>query len=318
MRGKALKITAVLALWAFFCMNTLGCSRPEKYTRTGFLMDTKVDVALYGVDKRQAAFIADKIFAEMQRLEAIFSRHVTDSDISRVNKAAGKAPVKVNPETILVVSRALEIAALSDGAFDPTVGPLLELWGWGTENLRVPSPEEIEKLLPLVDFKEVVIDEKNATIFLPRPGMKLDLGAIAKGFIVDRGQAVAAQFSVQASFINAGGDISIAGSKPSGEKWRIAIQAPRDPQKWAAVIEIDEGSVATSGDYQRFFEEEGKVFHHILDPQERASGGGCLQCNRCCRRRTFLRCPRYSSFCFGQGKRYEVAGKVERCRGSYY
>ncbi len=273
MKTSIYKIAVILMLIVFLSITMLGCSKGENYQRTAFFMDTKIDIAVYGTNKKQADAVIEAVFAEMQQLENIFSRHISGSDVNRINEAAGRTPVKVKPETIIVTRKALEIAELSGGAFDPTVGPLLELWGWGTEKPRVPSAEEINKVLPLVNYKAVEIDEANATIFLTKPGMKIDLGGIAKGFIVDQGQEIAKQFSVKALFINAGGDISITGSKPSGEKWRVAIQAPRDPQNWAAVLELEEGSVATSGDYERFFEEGGEVFHHILDPKRGVPGG---------------------------------------------
>jgi thiamine biosynthesis lipoprotein len=273
MKTNLYKIVVILMLIVFLSINILGCSNEEYYKKTAFFMDTKIDIAVYGTNKKQADAVIKAIFAEMQQLENTFSRHISGSDVNRINEAAGRAPVKVKPETILVTRKALEIAALSGGAFDPTVGPLLELWGWGTEKLRVPSAEEINNVLPLVDYKAVEIDEENSTIFLTKPGMKMDLGGIAKGFIVDRGQEIAKRFPVKALFINAGGDISITGNKPSGEKWRVAIQAPRDPQKWAAILEVEEGSVATSGDYERFFEEGGEVYHHILDPKKGVPGG---------------------------------------------
>lgn len=262
------KILFFMLIFVIFFINILGCSGEEYYKETLLYMDTKIDIAVYGAGKKQSQEVIEAISEEMQRLEKILSRHIPGSDVNRINEAAGLHPVKVEPETILVTRRALEIAELSGGAFDPTVGALLELWGWGTEKLRVPSDEEINSVLPLVDYKAIEIDEENSTVFLTKRGMKLDLGGIAKGFIVERSQEIARQFSLKGMFINAGGDISILGEKPSGEKWRVAIQSPRDPQKWVAILEIEGGNVTTSGDYERYFEEEGKLFHHILDPQE--------------------------------------------------
>ncbi|NLL58926.1 MAG: FAD:protein FMN transferase [Firmicutes bacterium] len=273
MKTRFYKIAVLLILIISLSIYFLkGCSA-EEYKQTAFFMDTRVDVAVYNISKKQAETVVQAIFDEMLRLENILSKHVSGSDVNRINEAAGRVPVTVEPETILVTSRALEIAELSSGAFDPTVGPLVDLWGWGTEKLKVPSAEEINAVLPLVNYKAVKIDKDNSTIFLAEPGMKLDLGGIAKGFIVDRGREIAQQFSVKALFVNAGGDIGIMGKKPSGEKWRVAVQSPRDPQKWAAILEIEEGCVATSGDYERFFEEGGEIYHHILDPEKGIPAG---------------------------------------------
>lgn len=268
------KYFAILMLIAFLSMHILGCAPAEPYQKTVFIMDTSLDIAVYGTNKKQAAALTEKIIARMQQLENVLSGHIPGSDVSRINEAAGNSPVKVEPETLFVVRRALEIAEMSDGAFDPTIGPLLDLWGWGAGEPRVPAADEINAVLPLVNYKAVKIDADKATIFLTKPGMKLDLGGIAKGFIADQGREAAKGSSFAGLFINAGGDISIAGSKPSGEKWRVAVQSPADPAHWAAVLEIAEGCPATSGDYQRYFTEDGQVYHHILDPKTGLPGKG--------------------------------------------
>ncbi len=229
-------------------------------------MDTKVDVTVFGLNSEEASEVANAMFSEMERLEEILSRHKDDSDITRINDAAGEEWVSVEPETIEVIEKALESAELTRGAFDPTVGVLLRLWGFGTDDAGVPSQEELEHGLDLVGYDQIQVDKENGKVFLSRPGVKLDVGGVAKGYIVERGQEVATEAGVGAVFINAGGDINIRGDRPQGGKWRVAVQDPDNPQEWVAIVEIDEGSIATSGDYQRFFEEEGEVYHHILDP----------------------------------------------------
>lgn len=262
---RALVILLLAAVGLYIC----GCSNEgeDRKTRTYFVMDTRVDITIYGVDNRLFNDIALEVFAEMERLENIFSRHLPESDVSRINQSAGKMPVEVEPETLYVLQKALDMYEKTGGVFDPTVGPLLELWGFGTENPAVPGSEEISRTLELVDYSAVEIDEEKGTVFLPRQGMKIDLGGIAKGYIVDKGQEVIQRYDVQAAFINAGGDISMSGRKPDEEKWRVAVKNPVDVSgDFADVIEMEEGSVATSGDYERFFEEDGRVYHHILDP----------------------------------------------------
>ncbi len=244
-----------------------GCAAQEqkKHTRTVFFMDTQVDITYYHPSAQVAQTDIAEMFAEMQRLESILSRQATGSDLDRINAAAGREAVEVNPETIFVLRSALEFAELSNGAFDPTVAPLLEVWGFGGDFPAVPTQEELSRARELVNYRLVEIDEEKSSVFLPMPEMRLDLGGIAKGYIVDRGQESIRELA-SASFINAGGDISIRGRKPSGEDWRIAVQDPDNPDRFMAIITMEEGSVATSGDYQRFFEEEGQRYHHIIDP----------------------------------------------------
>ncbi len=268
--------TRIRTGWVVFILLALtaalffsGCSEKssdDREMRSRLVMDTKVDVTLFGVSSQEATAVANEMFEEMERLENILSRHISGSDISRINDAAGKNWVSVEPETVDVLKESIAAAELTEGVFDPTVGILLRLWGFGTEDPKVPSPDELEHALQLVGYDYIQIDEENNKVFLTQPGMNIDVGGIAKGYVVDRGQDVTAEAEIKAVFINAGGDISIRGSRPQGGKWRVAIQDPDNPQEWIAIIEMEEGSIATSGDYQRFFEQEGVIYHHILDP----------------------------------------------------
>ncbi len=274
MRVIIARITAILLLIVVIGAGFGGCSPAGNRTQTRFIMDTQVDLVFYGLTARQAGAIAEEVFTEMQRLENILSKYIPGSDVNRINAAAGQTPVKVQPETITIMQKALEIAGLSGGSFDPSVASLLELWGWDAGDPVVPTRQDLDAILPLVDYRRIEIDVERSTIFLPLPAMKIDLGGIAKGFIVDRGQALAKELSCPASYINAGGDIKINGKKPNGENWKIAIQDPCDPREWAAIISLQEGGIATSGDYQRFFEEDGVTYHHILDPHEGTPASG--------------------------------------------
>lgn len=207
------------------------------------------------------------VFAEIERLEKLFSRSLEDSDVSKVNTAAGLNPVKVNPEVLYVTERAVEFAELAEGGFDPTIAPLVDLWGFLGQEYRVPEPQELERTIPFVDYTALKIDRDHLELFLPREHMGLELGGIAKGFIVDQALEVLNQADVKHAFINAGGDIGLLGPKPDGEPWRVGIANPRETDQVIAVLSITDCSVVTSGDYERSFEEDGKVYHHILDPE---------------------------------------------------
>ncbi len=265
--GVVTAYVLIVALMLPVLTGLTGCAVQEekKHTRTVFMMDTQVDITYYHPSAQVAQTVMAEIFAEMQRLEKILSRQATGSDLQRINEAAGREAVEVNPETIVVLQSALEFAELSNGTFDPTVAPLLEAWGFGGDFPAVPTQEELLQARELVNYRLVEMDEEKGSVYLPVPGMRLDLGGIAKGYIVDQGQKNAQELA-SASFINAGGDISIRGRKPSGENWRVGVQDPDNPDRFLAIITMEEGSVATSGDYQRFFEVEGQRYHHILNP----------------------------------------------------
>ena len=262
---RAYLLIVILILMALTGPMGCGAGEDKKHSRTMLIMDTQVDITYYHPSAQVAQTEMTKIFAEMQRLENILSRHITGSDLQRINEAAGAVPVEVNPETLSVLRSALEFAELSDGAFDPTVAPLLQVWGFGEDSPTVPTDEELVQARELVNYRLVEMDLDKGTVFLPVVGMQLDLGGIAKGYIVDQGQKLARE-TATANFINAGGDISTGGRKPTGEDWRVAVQHPQNRDRLLAIITMEEGSVATSGDYQRYFEVEGVRYHHILDP----------------------------------------------------
>ncbi len=243
-------------------------SRARLFEYRQLLMDTDVSLQIYAGSSGKAVRVERALFDEMERLERLLSYTVPSSDIARINRAAGKNPVEVSPETAEVIQKALSCASISGGAFDPTMAPLLELWGFLGDRFRLPAAEEIEERGLLVGYELVEIDADAQRVFLPRSGMALDLGGIAKGYIVDRGMELLSGAGIDHALINAGGDIGILGPKPDGSAWRIGVKHPRRQGELIAVIPWSQkGAVVTSGDYERFFEEGGVRYHHILDPR---------------------------------------------------
>ena len=189
------------------------------------------------------------------------------SGIAAINKDAGLNPVKVRPDIIEVLERALFYAELSGGAFDPTVGPLVKLWGIGTESQQVPSENEIAGALALVNWQDVEINQAENTVFLRRKGMALDLGAIAKGYAADEAARIAKEGGVASAVIDLGGNIlTIGWRKEKGENkpWRIGIQDPLNTENYIGIISVNDTSVVTSGVYERYFMYNEKRYHHIL------------------------------------------------------
>ncbi len=228
------------------------------------IMDTDVNIKAYG---RKAPVAIDRAIDEMRRLDRMLSSYDPDSEISRVNSQAGVKPVKVSPETFEVVDRVLYFASISDGAFDPTIFPVMRLWGFGDPQQRVPAGPEIERALALVDFRKVQMNPQDSTIFIEDRGMAVDLGAIAKGYAVDRMSAIMREEGVTSFLINAGGDVYACGLKPDKTPWNVAVTDPRNPQDFLGVMKAADVSIVSSGDYERFFEEGGVRYHHIIDPK---------------------------------------------------
>jgi len=258
---KSLRI--IRGLICFFLLAS--CSAADA-SRTQFALGTLCHITLFeqGQDK-----VYNDVFARIREIENRMSVNIPSSDVSRVNAAAGTEPVQVHEETFAVISQALHYAKLSGGAFDPTVGPLVSLWGIGGGNPRVPSQAEIDEVLPLVNWQDVELDEKAHSVFLTRRGMALDLGAIAKGYAADQAAAVIRSAGIRRAIVNLGGNIAACGERRNGKPWRVGVQNPNgDRNEYIGILQATEKSVVTSGVYERFFEEEGRRYHHIFSPAD--------------------------------------------------
>ncbi len=227
------------------------------------LLGTTSEITLYA-GGTESAF--DAAFARIAEIDSAMTINKPDSEVIRVNKAAGLHPVKVAPDVFFVIKRGLEFSLLGNGAFDITVAPLVALWGIGTAHARVPRPDEIKETLALVGSRNLELQEAGSTVFLKRPGMGIDLGSMAKGYAADEVARVLREHGVTSALINLGGNILTMGQKPDGTPWRIGIQNPEEPRGTpVGVVEIPRGSVTTAGTYERYFTSGGKRYFHILD-----------------------------------------------------
>lgn len=238
---------------------------PKPYQETQFLLDTVIEITAYGPDAEPAVKAA---FAEFKRIQKLSDRFDDNSQITAVNRAAGRQAVKVDPDVLAMLQEAKGVSAKVDGAFDVTIGALTDLWGIGHKGEFVPTAAEIEAVLPLVDYRQIVLDEAAQTAYLPRAGMQLDIGGIGKGYAIDKAAAVLAAHGVKSALINAGGDVRAIGNKPDGNPWRIGVQHPRQSDGMIAKLALSEwDTMETSGDYQRYFMKDGVRYAHILDPK---------------------------------------------------
>ncbi len=199
-------------------------------------------------------------------MEEKMSMNIKGSEVNQINQAAGKSGVSVSDETYYVIKEAVEYARLTGGAFDPTVGPLVRLWGINTEEARIPSQEEIDETLKLVDYNKVQFDDGNNEIFLEKEGMMIDIGGIAKGYAADKAVEFLRDNGIKSAYVNMGGGVTTLGAREDGNPWRVGIQDPREPRgEVLAIVEMVDMSIDTSGDYERYFIEDGVRYHHILD-----------------------------------------------------
>jgi thiamine biosynthesis lipoprotein len=231
-----------------------------------FALGTFCSVNLYEGGSRRA-YAA--VFSRIREIEGIMSANLADTELDRVNRNAGKSPAAVSGELLDVLERAKAYAALSGGAFDPTVGPLVKLWGIGGDEPRVPGEEGIAAALDLVDYRDLVIDREAGTAFLRRPGQALDLGAIAKGYAADQAAGAAGEAGARRAIIDLGGNVFARGERRKGEAWRIGIQDPRKERgATLGILRVKDKSIVTSGVYERYFEEGGRRYHHILSTED--------------------------------------------------
>lgn len=241
-----------------------GCSPKKTPVRmTDFALGTVVSATLYDADKRE---LFPELFDLIRGYENRISRNIEGSCIYSLNLNAGKQSVKVSEDVFDILTLSEKYAELSSGRFDITVGPLIDLWGIGTENAKVPPADEIKKALSLIDWRKLVLDREGLTAFLPAAGMAVDLGGIAKGFIADRAGDFLKEKGVSGGIVDLGGNILVFGRKPDDSDFNIGIQDPFDVRgKYIGIVNISSGSVVTSGVYERFLEKEGKRYHHIFD-----------------------------------------------------
>ncbi len=235
----------------------------EPQAQSFLMLGTVCKITIYD-NPSEDAFTA--AFARLREIEQKMTLHSESSEIARINHNAGLEPVVVSTDTFAVINKAVEIAKASGGAFDPTIGVLVQAWDIGGDNPRRPSPEEIQSLLPLVDYRQVVLDEQNRSVFLKQKGMVLDLGGIAKGYAADQAAEVLRSHGVKQAIVNLGGNVLVLGLKPDGTLWRIGVQDPeQDRGAYAIIVQLEDTSLVTSGPYERFLVVDGETYHHILD-----------------------------------------------------
>ena len=257
-----------------------------------FALGTLCSVNLY---EQGSENLYSEIFDRIRETENLMSVNIPSSDISRINAAAGITPVHIHEETFNVIKNAVYFAQISGGAFDPSIGPIVSLWGIGnddsrragnfasntvnfTASSRIPDREKIEELLPLVNWRNIELYEDTGSVFLTQAGMALDLGAIAKGYAADEVVKIVEKAGIKRALIDLGGNIIAAGIKKDKKPWRVGIQSPDEARGEAigylqittktalAEQSLPVKTIVTSGTYERFFEEDGIRYHHIFDP----------------------------------------------------
>lgn len=260
-----LLLAAVVGFVIWLYIGYAGGSTP--YEVTNYAMGTYVQQTVYGKNGQAGA---TKAASAISDLENEISWRVEGSDIQKLNAQAGGDPVKVSEETLSVLQVSLDVAQESGGAFDPTIYPLSSLWDFGGDNQQLPSQDSIDKFLPCVNYRDLILNEDNSTAQLQTELEAVDLGAAGKGAACDAALQAYRDAGVDNAVIAVGGSIGVMGRRLTQENWRISVRDPdknaQDSDAGMGVLELSEGFVSTSGVYEKYFEQNGTLYHHILDP----------------------------------------------------
>ncbi|MFC1499747.1 FAD:protein FMN transferase [Candidatus Zixiibacteriota bacterium] len=260
-------LTSSITLLLLLC--SCGSESPLEVSRTRLLLGTAVTITVYGANESRALDAIEAAFAEVARVDRLMSTYRSESQVGVLNRTGR---VKAGPDLLHVLERARAISEASSGAFDITVKPLLDLFSRRFEQEgRAPDPDEIASCLQLVGYQRLTVDGE--LVSLPS-GSAISLGGIAKGYAIDLAVEALLEEGIDHALVNAGGDLRALGNR-EGEPWRIAVQNPRDREDLLATIPLSGLAVATSGDYERFFDSD-RTYHHIIDPRSGLSAGSVM------------------------------------------
>ena len=263
MKKHSLLLSLVLSSMVIFtgCSATKTGADLEKAEKEVFSMDTYMTLTAYGENAQTAVDLAEQ---RIEEINALLSTGIESSEVYLINKNNGGV---LTEDASYLLGRSLQLNEMTDGLYDITIYPLMELWGFTDKNFKVPSDEEINALLPLVNSKNILYDTETSELFFDKEGMKIDFGAIAKGYTSSEIMRIYKEQNVECGIVNLGGNVQTFGHKPDGSDWKIGIQNPDKEKDFLGVLETSDKAVISSGDYERFFMEDGIRYHHILDPR---------------------------------------------------
>jgi FAD:protein FMN transferase len=241
-------------------------------------MGTAFVIEMYGPDEHLMQTAADQAFAELRRVNQMLSNYRPSSELSRVNECAGTTPVKVSPEFFDLLTACKTYSRESEGTFDITVGPLMKVWGFYKGSGRLPSSAEVRAALDNVGYQNLELDSRNLAVRFKKPGVNLDPGGVGKGYAVDRMVAVLVKNHIDSALVSAGGSsifgMGVPPNDPRG--WYIRIRDPKQENRTAAEVYLKNNSISTSGNYEKFFWANGKLYSHIMNPHTGYPAEGML------------------------------------------
>jgi thiamine biosynthesis lipoprotein len=247
-------------------------ARADWISRSEAIMGTRCSVELWSEDRAKGEAAITSVFDDMRRIDRLMSTWKEDTEISKVNREAGRHPVEISRELFELLQEAVRYSELTRGAFDITYASVGYLYDF--KKGVHPDQNAIDAALPGIDWRQMVLDPKATTVSFKRPGMRIDLGGIAKGYSVDRGIELLRQQGITRAMVNSGGDTRILGDR-FGKPWVVGVRDPDHAGKVFLRLPLTDTAFSTSGDYERYFDEDGKRFHHIIDPKTGDSARKC-------------------------------------------
>ncbi len=246
------------------------------FKRTTKLMGCRFEITVVADNKESGDEYIQLAIDEISRIEKMISSWDENSQTSQINQNAGIQPVKVSFELISLIERALKISNLTDGAFDITYASMDKIWKFDGSMTVMPAPELIKNSVRNVDYRNIIIDKENQTVFLKNKEMRIGFGAIGKGYAADRAKALLKQKGVVAGIINASGDLNAWGSQPEGKDWMVAIVNPLNKEKVFSWMPVKNCAVVTSGNYENYVKFNGETYSHIINPKTGYPSKGIL------------------------------------------
>lgn len=287
-------------------------SKTPVITKTAFAMDTVCTIKIY--DKNTDEKIVDDSFTYVHDLENLLSRYVSTSDIAKINENAGKTYVKVDKRTLELLKECVYYSAQTDGAFDITLGSLIDLWDIESGREYIPSKSEIENARKYIGYKNILIDEQNCSVKLAKKGVIIDLGAVAKGYISKMTKEYLIGKGIKSAIIDFGGNIVLIGKNYKGDNFAVGIQKPfNDRGEYFGAVQSDKCSMVSSGNYERYFTgTDGVVYHHIIDPKTGyPAQNGLAQVTIICDNATVADILSTGVYVMGESKGYDYIEKTE-------
>lgn len=229
-------------------------------TKDVFAMDTYMSLTAFG---EEAEYAVDSAISYIEEMDALLSTGLETSEVSQLNSTGAWT---LSSDSAAIMKYAIEICNDTDGAFQPLLYPIMEAWGFPDKEYRVPETSELERLLTLTDLSKMHFDPSTGSVFFDLTGMKIDFGGIAKGYISSQIKEIFASCGVTSGMVNLGGNVQVIGTKTDGSPWRVGVQNPDSDGDYLGILDIQDKAIITSGGYERYFEQDGEVYHHIIDP----------------------------------------------------